>query len=119
MPPETEAFTPDQFVTGNFPIVTEPVTILSGQGAVAARTVLGRITASGKWVKSLAASNDGSEVPRAILAVAVDATAADAVGPAYKAGQFDPAGLVVGAGHDMASVAAAFEGTPLFLRSLV
>lgn len=120
MPPmsETSTYTPDEFHTGPFPIHTEPEVIAAGQGALAARTVMGRVTATGKWVKSLAAANDGSEVPRAILVEAVDATA-EVTAPFYKAGEFNPDLLIYGTGHTAASVQAALEGTPLFLRRAV
>lgn len=114
---ETATYTPEQFVTGNFPIVTEPETIANGEGEVAKRTVMGRVTASGEWKVSLAAAGDGSEVPAGILAEGVDATAAAVPGSILKAGQFNPDLLVFGAGHDADSVKAAFEGTPLFLRA--
>jgi len=108
-------FTPDEFRTGDFPFQSEPETILTGQN-LPARSVVGRVTASGKWILSLAAAVDGSEVPRGITAEAINATAADVVGPVIKAGQFNPTLLNYGAGHDAASVKAAFEGTPLFLH---
>lgn len=108
-------FAPDEFITGDYPMKTEPETILSGQN-LPARSVLGRVTASGKWVLSLSAAVDGSEVPRAILAEAIDASAGDVDGPVFKSGTYNPTLLNYGAGHDADTVKAAFEGTPLFLH---
>jgi len=113
---ETAIYTPDDFITGDFPIVTEPETLITGQN-LAARSVLGRITVSGKLTLSLTAAIDGSQVPVCILVDAADATAADKVVPVYKAGQFNPTALVYGAAHTAATVGAAFDGTPLFLRA--
>ncbi len=59
---------------------------------------------SGKYVKSLAASVDGSQVPDAILVEDTDATAADVDTPAYFRGQFSDAEVIYGTGHTAASV---------------
>jgi hypothetical protein len=53
------------------------VTIVSGAGALAPGTVLGEITASGKFTTSSTGASDGSESASAVLAYAVDATSAD------------------------------------------
>jgi hypothetical protein len=53
------------------------VTVLSGQGVIEAGTVLAKVTASGKYVKSVDAAADGSQTAIAILARRVDATSAD------------------------------------------
>lgn len=54
------------------------ITIVSGAGVVAPGTVLGKITASGKYQPSAIGAIDGSEVAVAINMYEVDATAADA-----------------------------------------
>lgn len=53
------------------------VTIASGAGKLEAGTVLGKLTAGGKYVPSPDAGADGSQVAIAVLAYAVDATSAD------------------------------------------
>ncbi len=55
------------------------VTIVSGQGLLKIGTVLGVITASGKYAASPATGADGSQVAVAVLAENADATVADAV----------------------------------------
>lgn len=105
----------DDIIVSDYPVLTEPETVASGAD-LAQYGVVGRITASGKVILSLAAAGDGSETPIGIAAVAAAAAAADVVAPMFKSGHFDPTKLVYGAGHDAASVALAFEGTPLFLR---
>lgn len=58
----------------------ETVTIEGGSGGagvVEAGTVLGKITASGKYVPSPATGSDGSQVAKAINAYRVDATGDD------------------------------------------
>lgn len=59
----------------------EQITLLSGSNAVGAvtksGTVLGKITASGKYKPQTLAAADGSQVAAAILLFDVDASAAD------------------------------------------
>lgn len=57
----------------------ETITIASGAGAIAAGTVLGKVTASGKYIASAVGASDGSEVPAAINIYGADASSADAV----------------------------------------
>lgn len=64
---------------GNGWISREGVTIVTGQNLVAG-TVLGKITASGKYAAYSNAAADGTEVAAGILFEAVDATAADKSG---------------------------------------
>lgn len=53
------------------------ITLVSGAGALKAGTVLGKITASGKYQAYDNDASDGSEVAAAILTHAQDATSAD------------------------------------------
>jgi len=115
---ETNTYTPDQLISGDYPQITEPETLIAGQN-LARGAVLGRITVGGKLTLALAAAVDGSDVPVAILPVDADASAADLVVPVYKSGQFDPNFLVYGTGIDAAATKTAFEGTPMFLRTAV
>lgn len=55
----------------------ETVVIVTGSGKLEAGTVLGRITASGKYKPYDDNNTDGSEVAAAILIYDVDATSAD------------------------------------------
>ena len=48
-----------------------------GAGSLVAGTVLGKLTATGKYVPCVETASDGSQTPVAILFDAVDATAAD------------------------------------------
>lgn len=53
------------------------VTIVSGAGVLEIGTVLGKITASGKFKAAASDATDGSEVAAAILVEKIDATSAD------------------------------------------
>ena len=55
----------------------EQVTIVSGAGELVSGTVLGKITASGKYTPVTVAAADGSEDAAGILFQDVDATSAD------------------------------------------
>jgi hypothetical protein len=57
----------------------DEITIASGQDLVAGR-VLGRITATGKYIGFDEDAVDGSQTPRGVLWAAVDATDGDAAG---------------------------------------
>lgn len=57
----------------------EPITIVTGAGKLVPGTVLGKITASGKFEPSPATGSSGSETAAAILVDAVDATSGDQV----------------------------------------
>lgn len=67
---------------GNGHVSRDAVTIVSGAGKLAAGTVLGKITASGKFTASPATGTDGSQTAAAVLLAPVDATSADIVGVA-------------------------------------
>ncbi|KEQ05744.1 head decoration protein [Pseudorhizobium pelagicum] len=56
----------------------EEVIVISGAGVVQSGTVLGKITASGKYKPVTVAAVDGSQNAAAILLDPVDATSADA-----------------------------------------
>jgi hypothetical protein len=97
--------TEDNLIAGNAHLlVGRKITIVSGQGVLVRGTVLGKVTASGKYVKSLSASSDGSQTPDLILAQDVDATSADAQALAYARGDFAAQALTLGTAHTVASI---------------
>ena len=99
----TETFSPDNLIAGPADlIVSRKVTI--DAGVLARGAVLGKITAGGKYILSASAAVDGSQVPDAILAHAVDATAADQEAMVYMRGDFAEGALVLGAGHTADSI---------------
>ena len=92
------SLTQNTIEASDFPQVTKAETIAAGQN-LQRGAVLGRITASGKYVLALSAAEDGSNTPRAILAEDVDASAADAAGTqTYRTGHFKPEHLTFGTG---------------------
>ncbi|MGX9427990.1 MULTISPECIES: head decoration protein [Bradyrhizobium] len=107
------SFLPNQWALGH--TRARKVTIKSGAGVLAAATVLGLVTADAKYLKSLKAATDGSQVPDAILAEAVDATDKDVEAVVYIAGEFDQDRLILGAGHTLGSVDAVFRTKSIWL----
>lgn len=97
-------YVPDSLVAGNAHLlVARKVTILSG-ATLARGALLGKITASGKYILSLSAAEDGSETPDLILAEAVDASGGDKTALAYARGDFNALALTLGTGHTVASI---------------
>ena len=112
----TEAFNPDRLIAGDYPVVTGNVTIESGQNLTRG-ALLGRVTAGGEYKLSLSGAADGSEVPRAILAEDVDASAAAKIGPAYLSGEFNEDQITFGTAHTAASVADGLRDLNIYLKS--
>lgn len=94
-------------------------TVLSGQGVVARGTIVGRVTSSGKFVKSVATANDGSQNPVGVVAETVDATSADAPVAIYEEGEFVYEQCIVDASWSLSTLNASFSATGrgIFLRS--
>ena len=72
-------------LSGNFDgsqISCDKITVASGQGPINAGTILGKITASGKYVQLTEGASDGSQVAGGILWDYVDATSADTLAAA-------------------------------------
>jgi hypothetical protein len=105
---------PDGLILGEYQ--SRKITVKSGAGVLVRGTVLGVVTADGKYLKSLSAAVDGSQAPDVILAEDVDATSADKSAIAYFwAEAVDQDKLVIGTGHTIASVDAVFRKQGIFL----
>jgi hypothetical protein len=111
-------YTPDNLIADDFPLVTDTITLISGQN-LARGAVLGKITASGKYTLSLSASADGSQTPAVILLQDTDATSADKKAPVALTGAFNERALVLGTGHTAASIKDGLRDLSIFLRSSV
>lgn len=102
MDTQTMAARPLEFIlseaNGNYS--RDAITVLSGQN-LAAGTVLGKITASGKYKAATASGSDGGQTAVAVLAYPVDASAGDAAGVAItRAAEVNADLLVFGATID-------------------
>lgn len=95
--------------------VTESIVL--DAGTLTRGALLGRITATGKYILSLSAAIDGSEVPRAILAEDADASSADVTTVAYLTGEFNTAAMTFGTDHTAASVKDGLRDLGIFLKT--
>lgn len=107
--------TPENLFAGSSDIITKADTIKQA-GAIAKLTTMGRITASGKLIKSVQTAVDGSQTVVAIMVEAIDTTSADKTAPVYIAGEFDIDALVWDATYDTNAkkLAAAADGALVF-----
>lgn len=114
-----ETYTPEQVIIGASDVINKLETIASG-AAVAALTPLGRITASGKLIKSVRTAEDGSQNPVAISIEAVaGAASADVATQVYVAGEFNVDALQWDASWTTdAQKLAAFNGTTVVVKKL-
>jgi len=114
-----EVYTPDNLIAGTTQIVTDSVTIASGDNLTRG-SVLGAVSADGKFKLSDDAATDGSETPVAILAQDTDASAGDVKEVAvYVKGEFNENQLVFGGSHTPDSVRTALNGRGIFLKTPV
>ncbi len=81
-------------------------TLISGQNLTRG-TLLGKITASGKYTLCLSASSDGSQNPDAILVKSTDASSGDATCEVYVGGEFNQNAITFGTGI---TAVTAFDG---------
>lgn len=95
------------------------VTISGGQGVLARGTLLGKVTATGEYVVSTAAANDGSQDPRAVLLHEADTTGGDVEGIVGRAGTCGQQGVIFGAGHTAASVDDALIDRGIYLKNII
>lgn len=111
-------YTHDNLIAGTaVNMVTESIVLDTGD--LTRGALLGKITATGKYVLSLSAATDGSEVPVAVLAEDADATAADVTTVAYLTGEFNTAAMTFGTGHTAASVKDGLRDLGIFLKTNV
>lgn len=111
-------FSPDRLVAGDNDIVTQSITLVSGQN-LARGSVLGVITASGKLTLSTSAASNGSQTPFAILAEDCDASGGDKTTLAYIKGTFNEGALTLGSSHTVASIREGLRGKGIFLKASV
>ena len=113
-----ETYIPDQLIAGRHAIVTDTVTVLAGQ-VFPRGAVLGRVTASGKYVLALAAAADGSQNPAVVAVDNVDATAGDMSAGVYVAGEFNGAAMTLGTGITLAAAAAVLRPLSIYVKGSV
>ncbi|MEY6763324.1 head decoration protein [Kluyvera ascorbata] len=112
---KSSLFVPDQLVAGPLQLVTDTVTVSGGD--YKRGTVLGMITASGKYTACLKTASDGSEKPCAILVDDVNAaTHGDQSGGVYLMGEFNQNRINIDASWTIADIKAALRPLAIFLK---
>lgn len=113
-----QAFIPDQLIAGPLQVVTDSVTITGGP--FVRGTVLGKITASGKYTIALSASADGSQNPCAVLADYADGSAADVISGIYLQAEVNGAALTLGTSITLpAAKAALLTNANIYVKTSV
>ena len=113
-----ETFVPDNLLASDYPLVTDIVTIASGQ-KLKRGAVLGQIIASGKFVLCDSAAADGSQAPKAVLAEDCDASAGDAQAVVYLSGAFNQAACTFGGTDTADTHRAALRDLNIYLKKSV
>lgn len=114
----SDAYAPDRLHAGDKKLVTDVITVVSGETVVRGH-VLGKVTASGKYLISLNAAVDGSEVARCVASQAIDASGGDKLGGVYLQGEFDAAEVTFGAGQTLANTLDDLAGFGVHLKTSV
>ena len=135
--PFSAYYDPSSLRAGDTDLIARSITVLSGASLASGAliegvastapttvlprgTVLGRITASDKYIPSIATASDGSQIPSAILATPLDPSAGDTIGPAYFHGEFAGEKLSYDASWTAATIEKALRvaGTLIEIRTL-
>ena len=108
-------YKPCNLLAGEYPRIERIITIASGS-ALTKGSVLGRVTASGKFILSEGDATDGSETPDAILAEDVDASEEDKQAVVYFSGEFSENALTLGGSFTLDDIRAGLRSKSIFLR---
>ena len=117
-------FDPTSLFAGNGPYRHRPLTLASGSNTtgtpLARGALLGRVTATDKYIPCVATASDGSQTPVAILAADTDAGAADVVTVGYFEGEFAGEKMTIDASWTIATLQTVLRKalSALFVRSV-
>ncbi|ENC9788859.1 head decoration protein [Klebsiella pneumoniae] len=111
---ESALFVPDQLIAGTLQLVTD-TGIITG-GTYKRGTVLGVVTASGKYKLSVKTATDGSEKPAAILVDDVDASTTDQNGGLYLMGEFNQNRIIFDNSWAVPALKTALRPLAIFLK---
>lgn len=111
---KSSLFVPDQLVAGTLQLVTDSGIITGGD--FKRGTVLGLVSASGKYTQCVKTAEDGSQVPVAILVDDVDASSSDQTGGLYLMGEFNQNRVTIDASWTIAEMKAALRLLAIFLK---
>lgn len=108
---------PGDLVIATHDLYTDPAPVVASGANLARGALIGRITASGKYILSLAGASDGSQTPVGVMLTDVDASGGDktVAGSVALAGAFDTNKMTFGTGHTAANTRAALAARGIFL----
>ncbi|MGE4773913.1 head decoration protein [Yersinia enterocolitica] len=112
-------YMPDQLIAGTLQLVTDTAVIAQAAEIHLRGTVMGKITASGEYIKSVKDADDGSEVPIAILVDNVDTTTTAQRGGIYLMGQFNQNVIIHDALWTLAELKTALRSYSIFLQDSI
>ncbi len=114
----SETYTPDRLIASPAQIESLTGVLISGQNLLRG-SLVGKITASGKFTMSLLASSDGSQVPYGILAYDYNATAGDTTCAIYVKGGFNQNAVIFGTGQTASNTYDALRDAGIYLKPSV
>jgi hypothetical protein len=115
----SETYTPDTLLAGDYPVVTDIITLLTGEDLVRG-TLLGKISASGKYVIcDTDGTDDGRRTPAVILAEDCHADGADAQAVIYLSGAFNENAVTFATGEDADDHRVALRNLNIYLKKAV
>lgn len=86
--------TEEQLFAGQFPRHQQPIVVANGEGVLSKGTVLGKITASGKFAAYDNNASDGTQTAVGVLGCDVDASSGDVSAFMWTTGEFNEAKLI-------------------------
>lgn len=98
-------------------LLTKNVTVAEGEN-LKRGSVVGIISASGKYKLTSAAADDGSKVANAIVAKDIDASKGDTIGTVYVSGIFNREKLIIGADTTIDAHEEELRNAGIYLTSL-
>lgn len=111
----TETFDPDQLISGDNPSNRgTPATITDGEVVVRGH-IMGITLATGKWLISLNAATDGSEVPRGVAVEAISPSGSDGESLVFTKGEFNQDKVTFGAGQTLANTKTDLQDVGIYL----
>lgn len=117
-------YDPSSLFAGEPPVRHRPITLASGSNTTGTPlprgSLLGRVTATDKYIPCVKTASDGSQTPVAILAADTDAGAADVATTAYFEGEFAFEKMNVDASWSLTTLQASVRQTSsdLYIKSI-
>jgi hypothetical protein len=113
----SETLTPDKLIAGDYPLVTDIVTIAAGAD-LERGACLGKVTASGNYALCDSTAEDGSQSPVAILAEDAAAASESVKAVVYLSGAFNEDAVAFGGTDTADTHRAALRDLNIYLKKV-